>query len=186
MGKATRAFWESLSPVEQMRHGHCASDHDDEYADLRARRLPVPQPGVPQIAAERLDLSALWRSLSDADRERVGLIGLGLVFGGTMAMEAEQTAPAASRAALGFYHAVEEDLAMMDVPEAIVAAMRGPSWRIPSGHGPVCLSCGCSEADACPDGCGWADESQTVCTECAAPRLRFPAPAPADLDDCPF
>lgn len=186
MGKATRAFWESLSPVEQMRHGHGACDRDDEYADLRARGLPVPQHGVPQIATERLDVAALWRSLSDADRERVGLIGLGLVVGGTMSMEAEQTAPAASRAAIGFYRAVEEDLGMMEVPESIYAAMRGPSWRIPAGHGPICLSCGCSEADACPGGCGWADEAQTVCTECACPRLPFPARAPVDLDDNPF
>lgn len=142
---------------------------DEQDERLRSKGLPVPQHGVPQISVERLDMQALWRSLSDADRETIGLIGLGLVVGGTMAMEAESTAPAASRAALGFYHAVEEELAHLEPPEAVMAAMRGPSWRIPAGHGPICLRCGCSECDACPDGCGWANEAQTLCTECANP-----------------
>jgi hypothetical protein len=31
----------------------------------------------------------------------------------------------------------------------------------------VCRFCGCSEYDACPDGCAWADRAQTVCTSCA-------------------
>lgn len=30
----------------------------------------------------------------------------------------------------------------------------------------VCKVCACSEADACDDGCGWANRSQTLCTAC--------------------
>jgi hypothetical protein len=30
----------------------------------------------------------------------------------------------------------------------------------------VCRYCGCTEARACPEGCEWADEDQTICTAC--------------------
>lgn len=39
-------------------------------------------------------------------------------------------------------------------------------FRIPSVLGLVCQACGCSENDACEEGCGWATE--TTCTACAA------------------
>lgn len=139
-----------------------------ERASLSEDGLPVPEHGVPEISEERLDMAALWRGLSEAERETVGLIGLGLVLGGTMACRAENTAPAASRAYLGFYHAVEEELSMMSPPEGVLAALRGPSWRIPAGLGPVCRTCGCSEGDACPGGCGWEDARQIRCTACAS------------------
>ncbi|MCG5246917.1 hypothetical protein LPC10_17475 [Methylorubrum sp. B1-46] len=135
---------------------------------LSERGLPVPAAGVPEIAEEQLDLVAVWRGLSEADRETVGLIGLGLVVGGTIAAEAEAFAPRAARAGLAFYRAVEDELAMTPPPEGVLAALRGPSWRIPAGLGPVCKSCGCSEGDACPGGCGWTDASQCRCTACAS------------------
>jgi hypothetical protein len=31
----------------------------------------------------------------------------------------------------------------------------------------VCRMCGCSHFDPCPEGCGWADVQETLCTECA-------------------
>jgi ParB/RepB/Spo0J family partition protein len=34
-----------------------------------------------------------------------------------------------------------------------------------AGRG-VCRECGCTERHACPGGCGWVDESQTLCTQC--------------------
>lgn len=145
-----------------------AYHHAQARASLADRGLPVPEKGVPEIATERLNLAALWRGLSEADRETVGLIGLGLVVGGTIAVEAEELAPTASRAGLAFCHAVEEELGMMPVPEGVIAALRGPSWKIPSGLGPVCLSCGCSEGDACRGGCGWTDARQIRCTACAS------------------
>lgn len=133
---------------------------------LRERGLPVPAMGVPEISPERLDMEALWRSLPEADRERIGLIGLGLVLAGSASAIAEQTAPAASRAYRAFYFAIDEELGRLEPPEAVMAAMRGPSWRIPAGLGPVCRRCGCSESDACGHGCGWADATQTICTDC--------------------
>lgn len=30
----------------------------------------------------------------------------------------------------------------------------------------ICMVCGCTEADACEDGCGWANRKQTLCTAC--------------------
>lgn len=159
-----------------------APDYDrerEEYAAMDAhfaaerkflseRGLPVPEKGVPEISEERLDLTALWRGLSDAERETVGLIGLGLVVGGTIAAEAEAFAPRAARAGPAFYRAVEDELAMTPPPDGVIAALRGPSWRIPAGLGPVCLSCGCSDGDACPGGCGWTDARQIRCTACAS------------------
>jgi hypothetical protein len=32
---------------------------------------------------------------------------------------------------------------------------------------PCCKICGCTEQDACPGGCGWADPDRTLCTRCA-------------------
>lgn len=161
-------------------HGDAHADAAEDAAwaeveaDLRGRGLPFPTMGVPEIAHERLDIEALWRGLSDADKERIGLIGLGLVVGGTIAAEAELTARAASRAGGAFYRAVKDELAEMEVPDAVTAALRGPSWRIPAGLGPVCLSCGCSEGDACGHGCGWTDATQTLCTDCADPDASNP------------
>jgi len=31
-----------------------------------------------------------------------------------------------------------------------------------------CAVCGCTEAHACPEGCGWATEARDLCTRCAA------------------
>lgn len=30
----------------------------------------------------------------------------------------------------------------------------------------ICMVCGCTELDACPDGCGWANLKKTLCTSC--------------------
>ena len=37
-------------------------------------------------------------------------------------------------------------------------------------NGGVCLFCGCSHFNPCPNGCGWADRGQTLCTECTEIR----------------
>jgi len=31
----------------------------------------------------------------------------------------------------------------------------------------MCKVCACTEAEACEEGCGWTDASQTLCTACA-------------------
>lgn len=37
---------------------------------------------------------------------------------------------------------------------------------LPQGYG-TCAGCGCTDARACKEGCGWADETHTLCTTCA-------------------
>jgi hypothetical protein len=43
--------------------------------------------------------------------------------------------------------------------------------------GDVCLACGCTEFEPCPEGCGWANRDHTLCTACARPKKRAPAAA---------
>ncbi|BCM83810.1 hypothetical protein [Methylobacterium indicum] len=154
---------------------------DEIERPLREAGLPVPDPTRRrrEIAPERLDVVALWRGLSDEEREAIGVLGLGLLVSGGMASRAELTAPAATRAYTAHYHACLDALGTLPTPESAMAALRGPAWRIPADLGPVCLSCGCSEADACPGGCGWEDERQIRCTVCASPP-------PLDDDSIPF
>ncbi len=51
---------------------------------LREAGLPVPDPTRRrrEIAPERLDVVALWRGLSDEEREAIGVLGLGLLVSG--------------------------------------------------------------------------------------------------------
>lgn len=44
---------------------------------------------------------------------------------------------------------------------------------LPQGYG-TCAGCGCTDARACKDGCGWADDTHTLCTTCAE-RIDSPA-----------
>lgn len=37
---------------------------------------------------------------------------------------------------------------------------------LPQGYG-TCAGCGCTDARACKDGCGWADDTHTLCTTCS-------------------
>lgn len=158
-------------PEAQAREDAALAEVEDA---LRVRGLPVPAMGVPEIDPVRLDMEALWRSIPEADREQIGLIGLNLILAGSMACAAEVTAPAASRAYRAAYFAADEELARYEPPASVLAAVRGPSWRIPAGLGPVCRSCGCSDGDACGHGCGWADATQTICTDCADPDPAIP------------
>lgn len=38
---------------------------------------------------------------------------------------------------------------------------------LPAGER-ICLACGCTERDACPGGCAWADPVVDICTRCDA------------------
>lgn len=40
----------------------------------------------------------------------------------------------------------------------------------------TCQRCGCTEEHACEGGCGWADDQEDLCTECAAAIVREPIP----------
>jgi hypothetical protein len=31
----------------------------------------------------------------------------------------------------------------------------------------ICMVCGCTDAEGCDEGCGWANAKRTICTACA-------------------
>ncbi|WP_375453431.1 hypothetical protein [uncultured Methylobacterium sp.] len=149
-------------------------DEDDfrsaaEVAELQELGFPVPSVKHPVVSVERLDLAVLWKSLPEADRDRIGELALGVMVGGTMAAFAEWTAPVVCRAGKAQHDLSMEELCNGDLPAGVTAALQGVSWRLPASLGPVCLRCGCSECDACGEGCGWANPEQTLCTHCANP-----------------
>ncbi|QGY03185.1 hypothetical protein MMSR116_15805 [Methylobacterium mesophilicum SR1.6/6] len=164
---------EQLWDRERERHESDEAAWAGVIEDLRERGLPFPQAGVPVISEQPLDLAALWRSLPEEDRAHLGEIALGMVVGGLIGAYAEATAPAASRAGAQCYHESLEALST-EIPDSVVAALRGPSWKIPDRLGPVCLSCGCSEDDACADGCRWMDDRRIQCTACGRPEDHLP------------
>lgn len=165
-----------------MRYCNC------DLSALTDRGMPSPVEGVPVISTDRLDLTAVWQSLPDEARSRIGEMALGIMAGGYISALAEETALSASRAAYRVYEDSLEGLCSEEeMPEALLAALRGPSWRIPSTIGPVCLSCGCSDGDACVHGCSWTDRTQILCTACEENRPLVPPPPRPSLDeDIPF
>ncbi|UYW24821.1 hypothetical protein OKC48_16230 [Methylorubrum extorquens] len=178
MLRALDRYFDSLSPGERL----AIASQDEECVDrayardlvsLGDRGLPVPGLGIPRISPERLDVGALWRALPQAERDRIGQLALGIVVGGYIAAEAELTAASASRAGAAHHQASLEALCSV-TPPSVVAALKGPSWRIPAGLGPICVGCGCSEGDACEDGCRWMDEARTLCTACGDPSQHAP------------
>lgn len=49
----------------------------------------------------------------------------------------------------------------------VVDGTRCYPLRYHARRGPgLCRCCGCTDRYACPGGCGWADQAQTVCTKC--------------------
>lgn len=56
--------------------------------------------------------------------------------------------------------------ALLDQVE--LARRRLTLWglSLPAGYG-TCAACGCTDGHACSKGCGWADETHTLCTRCA-------------------
>lgn len=58
---------------------------------------------------------------------------------------------------------------------ALLAPARAPGFTpfpgddvIPPGIAGTCRVCGCTDARACPEGCAWADGTETLCTSCVA------------------
>lgn len=64
------------------------------------------------------------------------------------------------------------DLKSTETPPAAAETKRG-----------TCRICGCTEDRACPGGCAWVDETETLCTRCAVPFdvvVEDPKGAPVD------
>ncbi|WP_265518933.1 hypothetical protein [Nitratireductor luteus] len=112
--------------------------------------------------ATRFDGVEAWASLTAEQRNEIGAIALEVVvnWNGMDAYEsAAETRPfgAADSLLLDALHA--------SVNEAIPDVIAAEPLPVPSILGQVCRRCGCSDEDACDDGCGW--HVPDLCTACA-------------------
>ncbi|MBP2495013.1 hypothetical protein ABID82_005002 [Methylobacterium sp. PvP062] len=126
-----------------------------EISELLARPAP-----------ERFDGAEAWSKLGEDARAQVGIAALEMVCALRLAERADSedlpelyervgfTACNEMEAALS--HAVDEVLP----DDALDASDDRP--RIPASLGGVCRCCGCSQNDACEEGCSWAADD--LCT----------------------
>lgn len=122
-----------------------------------------------QPALERFDGEAAWRLLSLEDQLRIGAIALetAATLHLMMRVDEDSLPELFGRVAMAAGTELERDLiaAVGDaLPEDAFLASDERSPRIPSLLGGVCRACGCSQNDACEEGCGWAAED--LCTAC--------------------
>ncbi|MCJ2015589.1 hypothetical protein [Methylobacterium sp. J-076] len=130
------------------------------------------------ISPTRFDGAAIWATFSPEKQARIGAAAVELVMGHHLAFAGGYAtdSDAVSRAAAQAFALAREliDAEVLGWPDGIPPGEwlekgpHGAQYRIPSIIGMVCLSCGCSEGDACEGGCGWHDE--TTCTACVADR----------------
>ncbi len=115
---------------------------------------------------------AHWAGLSEEDKATIGAAALewmaaeavqdrGYQEGGDLMICRERVGMAAGDACR---NAIQEIFVDAVPREALEGADGAP--RIPTLLGMVCECCGCSENDACPEGCSWArDDLCTACTK---------------------
>lgn len=86
-----------------------------------------------------------------------------VVFRGTCYAPGEEVTPEGQRKQL-------EAAALLFSRFEVLANARGRLilWGLdkPQGYG-TCMACGCTDEKACEGGCGWADETHTLCSRCA-------------------
>jgi hypothetical protein len=121
------------------------------------------------ISAHPFDGAAVWATLTPEMQAKIGAYALEAAVAGAIA---ENAVGPAQRAA---DQAETEALCMLQEAAMGAGGLSNALWidpledverfRIPSVVGLVCQACGCSENDACEEGCGWATE--TTCTACA-------------------
>ncbi len=117
---------------------------------------------------ERFDGAALWATLPEELKAAIGAAALEQIASEEMAGRAyEDDRPIWDRvagAAERVCRAVMMEAFVEGVSrEALETANGQPA--IPALLGMVCERCGCSQHDACDEGCGWAREN--LCTACA-------------------
>ena len=130
------------------------------------------------ISQTRFDGAAVWATFSPEKQARIGAaavelaMGHSLAFGGGYATDSAAVSKAAAQASMLAHSLIDDEVLGwpdgISPSEYLEAGPMGAQYRIPSIIGMVCLSCGCSEQDACEGGCGWHDE--TTCTACVAER----------------
>lgn len=123
-------------------------------------------------APERFVGAEAWVKLPSAVKDEIGAMVLELIAAHHLGLRVyqddlsdtfERIANAADTELTRDLYAVVIDA----LPRDAFEASDGRTPRIPSLLGGVCRVCGCSQNDACAEGCGWAAED--LCTACVAP-----------------
>jgi len=114
-----------------------------------------------------------WAQLPAEQREEIGATALEIVM--AWAVEEAFAGPGphlpSDLLERACFRAVESgsgallDLLRDQVSEAAGIRAEPEAVALPSLLGRICSRCGCSDLDACADGCGWAGED--LCTSCA-------------------
>jgi hypothetical protein len=119
----------------------------------------------------RFDGAIVWATLTTEQQAEIGAIALEIVVN-TNGEDAYFSGLDAKPEARPFIAAqpLLNDMLLQTVQDAIihlVPALCNDALLvpIPSLLGPVCRACGCTENDACDEGCGWAEPD--LCTVCA-------------------
>lgn len=128
-----------------------------EISELMARPAP-----------ERFVGAEAWAKLDDAARAQVGVAALEMVCALRLAERADSEDLPELYERVGFTACNEMEAALSAAvdealpDDAFDASDDRP--RVPASLGGICRSCGCSQNDACADGCGWVAED--LCTAC--------------------
>lgn len=119
----------------------------------------------------RIDLNDLWDRMDAELQRRVGILSVAAIISVRAAEQLgapddTNEVPSAVVETIEFADTEIADIVM----ELLGDAPAGQGPRIVSTHSigfASCLTCGCTERQACPEGCGWANAAQTLCTACA-------------------
>ena len=125
---------------------------------------------MPKInVVDRFEGAAVWARLSAEHKDAIGAAALEQVASEYMADRAfDDDRPewdGVAGAAEQVCRAIVKDVFVEAIPREELETADGDP-KIPSLLGMVCETCGCSQDDACPEGCGWARAN--LCTACAA------------------
>lgn len=119
---------------------------------------------------DRFDGHAIWPTISPDQQAEIGATALELLA----AWWAQEQAIDPFDGSLLARAADAADILLIEklrvlmveaVPRSALDAIDGEP-RLPAMLGPVCRECGCSQNDACPEGCAWAEPD--LCTACVA------------------
>lgn len=120
-------------------------------------------------APERFDGATAWSQLTPGAQATIGALALELAL--TWAIEnrsyQDDLPVLFDRAAIAARREIERALTCEigdALPDDAFVASDGRMPRIPSVLDGVCRVCGCSQNDACDEGCGWA--AADLCTAC--------------------
>lgn len=119
---------------------------------------------------DRLDAAARWAAMTPEQQMALGVAAIDLAT--SWACVEEGCGDAGETLPLGRAGNQAEHQAIAAVLEAFDAAVPASEAftadgqpKLPASLGMVCAHCGCSEDDACPGRCGWAEPN--LCTVCA-------------------